>query len=367
MNDEVASIWIKIGNGNINDLLLGGVYREFTLFCHENPESTREIPAQTARWKLFVNQWVQASNSSHCVVMGYLNLDIIKWENPDADQKDMIELIKMEIEPRHCTQHINNPTRFWPGAESSLLDHCWSNNPQKIISTRNITCGSSDHNVICAKIRKKGQDNFSQEILGRDRRNFNIEDYRNKLKELDWNYIYLTENLDIAYSCLEEKNLKVLNSTAPMLKTQPRKHQSDWISMETKILMKRRDIARDIAVISSRQEDWKQFRSLRNKCTSQVKSDRNNHLKSLHEVIAEKRDTKALYKLTKRQMGWKSAGTPVAFQKNGIITRNPTAIANIQLNYFHKFFENLMSALPVTNHEPLLILKNAFNRWANKA
>ena len=287
MNEEVTSIWVKIGSGARDAVLVGGMYREHTVLRHDDPAASRELRAQVIRWKKFVTQWISAADTRHCIVLGDLNLDKLNWEDPDPIHRDMIEMIKMEIEPRHFSQHIVGPTRFWPGTTSTLLDHIWPNNPLKIISTRNITRGAGDHNLIHVKIRRKGQDNSAQEVLGRDRRKFSIKNYRENLKNQNWNDILETDNLDLAYSKLEEIITKILDEAAPMRKTQPRKKRSDWISEETKDLMKHRDNLRNVAVGSSHPEDWMAYKACRNKCTSQVKSERNSHLKTLHEVIAE--------------------------------------------------------------------------------
>ena len=143
------------------------------------------------------------------------------------------------------------------------------------------------------------------------------------MSRVDWSEMYTKQDVDVAYSFLEEKILEILDTMAPMKTTQPRNKRSDWISPSTKELMKQRDRVRTRAVASSQQADWEHYKTLKNKCNSQVKKDRRGHFKSIHETILEKNDTKALYKLMKKQMGWKSAGTPVAFHADGSITRKP--------------------------------------------
>ena len=77
------------------------------------------------------------------------------------------------------------------------------------------------------------------------------------MKQVDWSDIYKQDSVDLAYyNILEEKILEILNSMAPMRKTQVRKKRSDWISPYTKDLMKQRDAARTLAVESKLSEDW---------------------------------------------------------------------------------------------------------------
>ena len=73
------------------------------------------------------------------------------------------------------------------------------------------------------------------------------------------------------------------------------------------------------------------------------------------------------YKLSKKQMGWKTTATPVAFQSKGRLIRNPTEMANIQLDHSHNKVDKLMNALPNIPHNPLHTLREAFKRWSCKA
>ena len=72
---------------------------------------------------------------------------------------------------------------------------------------------------------------------------------------------------------------------------------------------------------------------------------------------------KGIYNLAKKQMGWKSKGPPMAFLKDGILTRSPIEIARIQMEHFHNKIEKLTSCLPITRQDPLKTLKIAFSRW----
>ena len=100
-----------------------------------------------------------------CWIIGDVNLDAMKWNSPDYDHEDMVELVKTDIETENFQQLIENPTRFWPNQPSSLLDQVWTNNIAKIIEVKNMDRAASDHNPIMIKIRIKGVDNKPTEVL----------------------------------------------------------------------------------------------------------------------------------------------------------------------------------------------------------
>ena len=112
-----------------------------------------------------------------------------------------------------------------------------------------------------------------------------------------------------------------------MRKTQPRAGRSDWISQRTKDLMDRRDKVRDVAVKSSRREEWREYRELRNLCSLKVKQDINSRLKITFEKLQKGNDLRGLYRLAKNKMRWKIVGTPEAFLVNGNMVTSPKKMA----------------------------------------
>ena len=203
--------------------------------------------------------------------MGDLNLDFLKWNRPDQNVKNMSERTKNWIETIGFNQYIQWHTRTWRNQEPSLLDQVWSNKPECIMSTRNIVNALSDHNIIETTIRVKGREGVCQEYEKRSRKNFSPEKFRSKLDQVDWTPLYLDNNPSTAYHFLETKILEALNELAPIIKVQPKSHHKKWISQETRQLMEQRNAAREVARGSNLDEDWAQFRQLRNVCSNKTK------------------------------------------------------------------------------------------------
>ena len=274
----------------------------------------------------------------------------------------MVDLVKTDITTLNFNQVIQGPTRFWPGVQPSMIDHCWGNSIEKIMNIKNLTRGAGDHNVISVTYKLKGKTTSRLEKLGRDRRNMSVEEFKRRLHLTDWSDVFQTNNVDIANYNFESKFLNILNDLAPMKRTQARKNRSDWISNTTKDKIKMRDQARERAAISSHQVEWERYKALRNECNRLIKKDRSTKLSENYENLQDNNDTKGLYRLAKK-MGWKACGQPESFLINGKMITSPKDMANVQVNYFHDKVKNILEQLPPQTSDPLTSLREAFSRW----
>ena len=363
MSDKFSSIWIKIGNRGKTSLRIGGAYREHYLIRQPEPNNSRDQISQEIRWNNFIGQWKSACSSGPTVVIGDINLDLLKWETPDQILENMVEKVKTEIMTRNISQVINGPTRFWNGKAPSLIDHCWSNCVEKIYNIQNISRSTADHNVIAINYKMKGKIISSQEIKGRDRRNWSVEECKRQLNIMNWDTVFNEQNVDIANAEFERKFLSILDALAPMRKVQTRNRRSDWISKETKELMTKRDKSRDKAVASSRMEDWQKYRTERNLCNVLVDRDRKDKLKETYEELHKNRDHKGLYNLTKKKMGWKTGGSPTTFKVDGKMITSPKELADIQIKHFYNKTLQLASEIPEQTEDPLNCLREAWRKW----
>ena len=168
MDDDISSIWIKLGGRGRKSLLIGSIYREHFLIKQGEPNISRNQDQQEYRWDKFIKQWVNASRNGPCLVVGDVNLDQLKWNNPDGGHENMVEQTIEEIMSRNFTQFIHEPTRFWPGTNPSLIDQCWGNLPDRVSNPKNFTRGTGDHNVIGITYRMIGNIKSKMEVKGRD-------------------------------------------------------------------------------------------------------------------------------------------------------------------------------------------------------
>ena len=271
MDPSVASIWVKIGGRGRRNMFVGGIYREQTLLNQQDPNNSADPLEQDKRWKTFINQWLRANTMGPCLVIGDCNLDKIKWDLPEFNHVNMVNMIKDNIETLNYNQIVQEPTRFWPNQAPSTIDHIWTSQPQKVVSSINQTRAVGDHNLIGVKIRIKGQTNSNQNIVKRDRSSFDIKMYRDRIKTINWSQMYKMDDLNLAYNFFEEQILSILDNMAPIKTIQPRKNPNNWVSTKTKELIKNRDQWREVARLSNQQEAWSKYRNLRNQCNGMIR------------------------------------------------------------------------------------------------
>ena len=157
MDDENPTIWGRLGRNKKNSIQLGGIYREHRQLGITSPDATRlEIQMQQeSRWEKIIRSWSRAGMNSNCVVIGDINLDYLRWMNPEDHLKKMVELTQNRIEIEGFAQLISKHTRTWPGQANSCLDHIWSNCVSRIVSHKNVVNGASDHNYIEVTVAAK--------------------------------------------------------------------------------------------------------------------------------------------------------------------------------------------------------------------
>ena len=181
MDNIFTSIWIKISRPGSKGLLICGLYREHQYLQQDTDWSLQPLE-QNKRWQNFLRQVETARLSEICHVIGDVNLDYLKWDNPDYSQLQMITDTKNTLEASGFFQLVKEVTRSWPGQLDSLIDHFWTNEPNRILSVTNKVRAVADHNVITATIRTRGSDNQRLDTRKRSYKNFDPNIYRQKLQ-----------------------------------------------------------------------------------------------------------------------------------------------------------------------------------------
>ena len=272
VHEDIAWIWVSMRNGNQRSINIGGIYREHCILLKPKPNLTVSDSAQLDRWNVFLASWKKASNDNMCCLIGDTNLDHIRWEDPDPAHIKMVDRTKYVIELAGFTQILCGITRTWRGQTDSLLDQCWVNNPQRIISHSNEKCGSSDHNFISVIIRTNDTFPAGQEMCKRVWKNFDPKVFRHQVSLIDWKDFYGTKNVELKNSIFEGNIYKILDRLKQYKNIQIRRvKMRNWVDAELKDLMNSRDKQREVAKYTDREEDWAKYRFLRNSCTKMIK------------------------------------------------------------------------------------------------
>ena len=160
------------------------------------------------------------------------------------------------------------------------------------------------------------------------------EEFCRQLDNKDWTPLYLTEDPDIAYSILEENICEILDRESPIIKIQPSRQNKAWISKESIDKFKVRDKLRDIAARTKDPNDRNNYKSQRNICSKLAKDDKIKYFSKKYEDCNQEGDINKLYTITKKQLDWKTGGSPQSFLMDGKIVSSSKVLAELQTKYF---------------------------------
>ena len=301
------------------------------------------------------------------LTVGDLNLDFLRWDDPDQGQRSMIEETRDVIETKGFCQLVKGPTHSWRNTRPLLIDHAWTNNPNMIIQCKNVDRPVANHSLIETKIRLKGNPKLSQEHLCRKFRNADMKTFVNKIEANNWDEIYELNEVNLAYNYLEEHIREALDSVAPVKKVQLGGRRKGWISEETKSQITIRDNLKLIANRTNTQEDWTCFRKARNKVSKNVQSDKKKEMENLFMKANQERNYKTLFRITREKLGWNLGGPPSVLIDKGNLLTKPRYIAENLSEFFDTKIRKLKSGIPDRTKDPLEHPKRAMNDWEEAA
>ena len=367
MDTDVAAIWMKVGARGRRPLLIGGVYREHKYLFQDPETDTGSDMSQLLRWTKFVETWVNAARSNQDImVIGDVNLDSLTWATPTPAHTRMVDLIKQQIETLGFYQMVQGATRSWPGVAYSLVDPVWLNCPGRQIYVKNLERAFSDHNLVVVSMRTKNLNEDRHDFWVRDRRNWDPEAYSEEIQKIDWSDLLETTNVDLIYSKFQDKILPVIDKMAPWKAHQARSSSNSWMTDEVRAEMQNRDDLRRRAKVSGSQDDWMEYKRVRNKVVKMLRTTKDKHFASMYDKIEEEHDIKSLYNLTRKLTGGSSSLIPQQFHIDGRIVRKPQEMAAIQLDYYLKKLEDINSNLIPSDRNPHRMLDLALEKWEEK-
>ena len=165
-----------------------------------------------------------------------------------------------ELYPLGFCQVVQGVTRMWPGTESTLLDHHWTNQQEKISNVHEYFQGASDHKMICITRTSKKIIVKPKIIKKRVFKNFNPQLFIDAVSNTSWLDVYLCDDLDIAVNMVTNKLNLILDEMAPEKMIQVRTHYAPWMSKETKEKIRERNLAQKKASETQIMEDWEYYK-----------------------------------------------------------------------------------------------------------
>ena len=263
MTDNFSSIWLEVGLKRQKKFLVSNVYRDWK-YARQDGQASGTIACQLSRWESFLGQWETAiAADSEIHVLGDMNLNFLDFQNDDiqpnthsARLRPLVTALLDRIVPHGFSQLITGVTRIWPGQDPSLLDHHWTNRPDKVSSSQAFFQGGSDHKIIFSVRHTKKVVSKPRIIKKRCFKNFEPENFVEAIQNITWFEVYMTEDVEVAVEMVTRKLTAILDIMAPVKTIQTRGKYAPWLSEATKKKIQTRNEAQKKASQTNLKGDW---------------------------------------------------------------------------------------------------------------
>ena len=274
MTDSQADIWIEIQLGKGNKLLVGMLYREWTSIDGKGSNTD-----QKERLLELMDKAEQAiQEKGEVVIMGDMNVNM-GTSNENGGQRHLKEILNNFISSNNMTQLVKEHTRrriVSGKLQSSTIDHVYTNMPDNISDLSQTNPASSDHSMIYFT-RKTGYIGNSNQTQERRCFKLYIEELVNEeLANMNWEPLFVEQDVDKAVEMLSKNINTVLNRHAPLKKTTLKPKQKKVISEETVKEMKKRDSLLEEHKRLKTKESLQAWKSSKKRVVGYLKRDKRN-------------------------------------------------------------------------------------------
>ena len=246
-------------------------------------------------------------------------------------------------------------TRIRQNQTPALLDHHWTNTPEKVTNVQSFFQGGSDHKLLFAVRQTKSTVSKPRIIKKRSFKNFKPDDFVAAVKTLKWFDAYMSDNIENAIEIVTKKLTDILDKMAPIKTIQNRSNYAPWISKDTKNKINARNEAQKKASQTNMLSDWEEYKRQRNQVNLTVKTEKKSWQAA--KISSFGSDSSSIWKNVKNWLGWSKGGPPTKLLENGTIFTKPSDLARIMNSFFIKKVQNLRKNLPENPGNPLQLLE----------
>ena len=364
-DDTVAAIWLECGLPNQQGILLCVGYRQWRLLG-QGDNNSATVHAQFTRWSAFLDKWEEAlTENKEVLVTLDANLDHLTWRRTEGlpphhssvRLKSLVDALFDRIIPQGVTQLVMGATRIERGQPRTGLDHVYSNRPDRLSSVQTSFTGVSDHKLLKVTRYTKSYKELPRYVKKRTFKNFDEEQFKDRIKECGLEDIYSCTNVDLAAELLTNKITDILNEMAPIKRFQTRTKYAPWLSNESKNLIAEREAAQQKASLSDNPEDWRSFRSLRNLVTSRSRDDKRKWEKM--KLDPSENNCTDIWSTVRGWLGWGNTGTPSQIFWEGKLVSSPRGLSTTMNDFFLEKIKRLRNSIPEPTADPLLRMRQA--------
>ena len=255
---DIESQWISLKIPNIREIVIINLYRppqgNIKTFCDK------------------LNDDLSTFNSSKKIefyLIGDFNINML---NKSSDEfKELCNVTNSF----GLKQLINNVTRF------SKNDNCLGNifsNCDVINKSGTLDWNFSDHQAVYINRKKNREIKEKSKFTGRSYRNYNKENFQERLREFSWYNFFNIEDPDICWDILYERIIFVLDDICPEKEFNINVYREPWMNKDIMEKIIDKDKALKKAKNSNKKEDWDIAKYLRNSTGKFVEEAKINYM-----------------------------------------------------------------------------------------
>jgi hypothetical protein len=339
MSSSVQSVWIELTLPKLNKLVIGGVYRQWSLLT---TPSLNHIPVQRKcglamekeQLEYIVGQIKSATESARAiVVLGDFNLDAHRLEDESYSRQALLRYLVDGTKAAGLQYSWTPPTwksfgNFANGHHVSCLDHVYHEGVVAIVKVLEDT--TSDHSPVLARV--EAYQNVNANIQNIVRRNYKAivrSEFEAALGLWPWDAVHGLESVEDVHAFVVRGITAALDLVAPAKAIKVRRGADLYLSPETLNMM----VARD------RAPPGKDYRRLRNKVSSMVKGDKMRT--NLEKLRKADNDPKVLWRLANLALGKPQSSLPASLVVDGHTTVGNAAAAKTMNDFYINKVDNL--------------------------
>ena len=271
--------------------------------------------------------------------------------------KSLIDMLFTRIIPLGVTQLVTGATRMTRGQPRTGLDHLYSNKVEKLSRVQTFYTGTSDHKLLKVSRFTRSFKHLPRYIKKRSFKEFNENIFTELVATCGLEEVLSCTGVDKAAEIFTNKLTEVLDKVAPIKKFQTRIHYAPWLSKDTKQLKVQREAAHRKAAETDEQEDWREFRKLRNQFTTKSRDDRRKW--EIKKLDLDKNNPSGIWKTVKGWLGWGTSGTPSQIFWDGRVVTSPAGLAVAMNSFFLDKIKTLRRNIPLPTGDPATKLREA--------
>ena len=276
-------------------------------------------------------------------ILGDLNINLI---NNQKHTPNGIKRYKEFCSLNDLKQLLKLPTRITK-TSTSLLDHVLTNSADRVSQFGVIDTGLSDHQLIyCTRKITRTKTNVHKYIKTRSLKNYSQTLFLDKLRKINFPDYSNFKDINNTYSDFTEKVTSVIDEIAPIKEIRVKNNSQDWFDAEINEEIERRDKSLAKFKKSRLHGDNESHKKARNKVQRMIKNKKKIFFTGkLNENIGK---PKELWKSLK-SLGLpskKSSCSTICLEKDGILSFDPKANAEIFKDFYSNLANDLVKKLP---------------------